>query len=112
MVDDSDRPLEPDAPSPPQGEGEASPAQARGEPEVDGAHAQAEPEVSPAQARFRACRWHAEVADLKYCSNRDVLPYAGKGGFDPEAWCPDCAFYKLRRTPKKRPRLEDDDYAY
>jgi len=52
------------------------------------------------------------VDDLKYCSNRDVLPYAGKGGFDPEAWCPDCAFYKLRRTPKKRPRLEDDDYAY
>ena len=23
-------------------------------------------------------------------------------GFDPEAWCPDCAFFKLRRTPKKR----------
>jgi hypothetical protein len=24
---------------------------------------------------------------------------AGTTGFDPEAWCPDCAFYKLRRTP-------------
>lgn len=22
--------------------------------------------------------------------------------FNPEAWCPDCEFFKLRRTPKKR----------
>ena len=29
--------------------------------------------------------------------------------FNPEAWCPDCQFYKLRRTPKKR---EPDDYRY
>ena len=82
MFDDSDRPLEPGASSRPQGE----------------------PEASPAQARFRACRWHAEADDQQYCSNRDVLPYAGKGGFDPEAWCPDCTLYKLRRTPRKRPR--------
>jgi len=26
-----------------------------------------------------------------------------------ESWCPDCAFYKLRRTPKKRERV---DYSY
>jgi hypothetical protein len=34
---------------------------------------------------------------------------AGASGFDPEAWCPDCTFYKLRRTPKKR---EPGDYHY
>jgi hypothetical protein len=34
---------------------------------------------------------------------------AGTTGFDPEAWCPDCTFYKLRRTPKKR---EPSDYRY
>ncbi|MEE2963835.1 MAG: hypothetical protein VX427_06745 [Acidobacteriota bacterium] len=40
-----------------------------------------------------------------------MLPYAGKLAFTPEAWCPDCALYKLRRTPKKHSRLEDD-YRY
>ena len=25
-----------------------------------------------------------------------------------EAWCPDCTYFKLRRTPKKR----DDSYRY
>ena len=39
----------------------------------------------------------------------DVLPMAGTTGFDPEAWCPDCQFYKLRRTPKKR---SPDEYSY
>jgi len=34
---------------------------------------------------------------------------AGVTGFDPAAWCPDCALYKLRRTPKKR---NPDDYRY
>jgi len=38
-----------------------------------------------------------------------VLPLAGATGFDPQAWCPDCKFYKLRRTPKKR---SPDDYRY
>jgi hypothetical protein len=38
-----------------------------------------------------------------------VLPLAGTTGFDPAAWCPDCAFYKLRRTPKKR---SPDEYRY
>ncbi len=23
----------------------------------------------------------------------------GTDGFNPEAWCPDCAFFKLRRAP-------------
>jgi hypothetical protein len=34
---------------------------------------------------------------------------AGTVGFNPEAWCPDCTFYKLRRTPKKR---DPDEYRY
>ncbi len=101
MFDDSDRPLEPDAPSGPQGDSKAEPAQT-----------QDEPEASLAELRFRACRWHTDTDGQRFCSNRDVLPYAGKGGFDPEAWCPDCTLYKLRRTPKKRPPREDDDYAY
>jgi hypothetical protein len=71
------------------------------------------PEPGPAVARFKACRWHAKDETQEYCSNRDVLPYAGKLAFAPDAWCPDCALYKLRRTPKKRPRPEDeDDYRY
>jgi hypothetical protein len=37
-----------------------------------------------------------------------VLPIAGVN-FNPEAWCPDCAFFKLRRTPKKR---EPSEYGY
>ena len=101
MFDDSDRPLEPGAPSQPTGEGEVSPAQAK-----------EEPGLSPAQARFQACRWHTKADEQKYCSNRDVLPYAGKRGFDAEAWCPDCTLYKLRRTPRKRPRPEEDNYPH
>jgi len=31
-----------------------------------------------------------------------VLPFAGKNDFKADSWCPECAFYKLRRTPKKR----------
>jgi hypothetical protein len=72
------------------------------------------PELSPAETRFKACRWHAkEDGDngREYCSHRDVLPYAGKGGFAAEAWCPDCAMYKLRRSPKKRVPV-DDNYGY
>jgi len=33
----------------------------------------------------------------------------GAHGFDAEAWCTECAFYKLRRTPKKR---SPDEYYY
>ncbi len=43
------------------------------------------------------------------CGHRDVLPMTGANGFDPDAWCPDCGFYKLRRTPKKRERY---DFGY
>ena len=65
--------------------------------------------VSPAVERFRSCRWRATPDAGEFCTHRDVLPFAGKEGFVAESWCPDCAFYKLRRTPKKRERL---DFTY
>jgi hypothetical protein len=65
--------------------------------------------VSPAVEKFKSCRWRAAPEDGEFCTHRDVLPFAGKEGFVAESWCPDCAFYKLRRTPKKRERL---DFTY
>jgi hypothetical protein len=65
--------------------------------------------VSAAVEKFRSCRWRAAPEDGEYCTHRDVLPFAGKEGFVADSWCPDCAFYKLRRTPKKRERL---DFTY
>jgi hypothetical protein len=54
--------------------------------------------------RFRSCRWRkaAENGTPECCGHRDVLPLTGANGFDAAAWCPNCEFYKLRRTPKKR----------
>lgn len=62
------------------------------------------PGTSAAVERFRSCRWRkaAENGTPECCGHRDVLPITGANGFDPGAWCPECAFYKLRRTPKKR----------
>jgi hypothetical protein len=65
--------------------------------------------ASPAVEKFKSCRWRATPDVGEFCTHRDVLPFAGKEGFVPESWCPDCAFYKLRRTPKKRERL---DFSY
>ena len=66
--------------------------------------------ASPAVAKFKSCRWRRPPEDgPECCGHRDVLPMAGTTGFDPEAWCPDCSFYKLRRTPKKR-SPEDQHY--
>jgi hypothetical protein len=65
--------------------------------------------VSAAVEKFKSCRWRAAPEDGEFCTHRDVLPFAGKDGFVAESWCPDCAFYKLRRTPKKRERL---DFSY
>lgn len=67
------------------------------------------PVASPAVEKFKSCRWRATPDVGEFCTHRDVLPFAGKEGFVPESWCPDCAFYKLRRTPKKRERL---DFSY
>ena len=64
---------------------------------------------SPAVVKFKSCRWRRPPEDgPECCGHRDVLPIAGTS-FNPEAWCPDCAFYKLRRTPKKR---SPEDYRY
>jgi hypothetical protein len=64
---------------------------------------------SPAVERFKSCRWRATPDVGEFCTHRDVLPFAGKEGFVADSWCPDCSFYKLRRTPKKRERL---DFSY
>jgi hypothetical protein len=67
-------------------------------------------ELSPAVAKFKSCRWRRPPEEgPECCGHRDVLPIAGTSGFDAEAWCPDCTFFKLRRTPKKR---SPDDYRY
>ena len=58
--------------------------------------------ASQAIMKFQSCRWRCDPESGEFCSHRDVLPFAGKEGFVAESWCPDCAFYKLRRTPKKR----------
>jgi hypothetical protein len=65
-----------------------------------------------AWVRFRSCRWMqpAENGSQEFCTHREVKPYAGTQGFDPDAWCPECQYYKLRRAPKKRNPA--DDYTY
>ena len=68
------------------------------------------PALSPAVTRFKSCRWRRPPEDgPECCGHRDVLPLAGAISFDPQAWCPDCTLYKLRRTPKKR---DPDEYRY
>lgn len=66
-------------------------------------------EVSAAVVKFKSCRWRRPPEDgPECCGHRDVLPIAGTS-FNPDAWCPDCQFFKLRRTPKKR---SPEDYRY
>ena len=57
---------------------------------------------APAVVKFKSCRWRSAPEDGEFCTHRDVLPFAGKNDFKADSWCPECAFYKLRRTPKKR----------
>ena len=65
--------------------------------------------LSAAVMKFKSCRWRRPPEDgPECCGHRDVLPIAGTS-FKPEAWCPDCTFFKLRRTPKKR---SPEDYRY
>jgi hypothetical protein len=68
--------------------------------------------ASAAVVRFHSCRWMqpAENGNAEFCTHREVKPYAGTAGFDAEAWCPECQYYKLRRTPKKR--KPEDNYTY
>jgi hypothetical protein len=68
-----------------------------------------DPPASAGFARFRSCRWQqpADAGLGEFCTHREVKPYAGTTGFDADAWCLACQYYKLRRTPKKRERDED-----
>jgi hypothetical protein len=77
-------------------------------PEAPAAPEPATPEA-PGAARFKTCRWQQppEGGNAEFCTHREVKPYAGTTGFDPEAWCVDCAYYKLRRVPKKRVPAEE-----
>ena len=67
---------------------------------------------SAAIVRFKSCRWMQppENGNTEFCTHREVKPYAGTTGFDAEAWCPECQYYKLRRAPKKRNPA--DEYSY
>jgi hypothetical protein len=82
-----------------------------GDPPVDQAAAAPAPPQPAGLARFNSCRWQqpAEEGNAAFCTHREVKPYAGTTGFDPEAWCVDCQYYKLRRAPKKR---NPDEYRY
>ena len=66
------------------------------------ADAPAAEQVSASVIKFKSCRWRCDPDAGAFCTHRDVLPFAGKEGFVADSWCPDCGFYKLRRTPKKR----------
>ena len=71
------------------------------------------PAPDAATARFRACRWHDEIDDgIEYCKHGEVLPYAGRNGFSPRAWCLDCTFYKARRKSRKRAAADLHDLDY
>lgn len=82
------------------------------QPAAAATEAQAEAPQSPGWVRFNSCRWQQPKEDgiAAFCTHREVKPYAGTTGFDPDAWCPDCQYYKLRRAPKKR--NPNEDYSY
>lgn len=65
--------------------------------------------ASPALVRFNSCRWQqpAEDGNAAFCTHREVKPYAGTTAFDPDAWCQDCQYYKVRRQPRKRLAREE-----
>lgn len=66
--------------------------------------------TSAAVMKFKSCRWRRPPEDgPECCGHRDVLPIAGIN-FNPDAWCPDCEFFKLRRTPKKREDYNNNRY--
>ena len=100
--------------SPPSPSDEATPEEPAAPQSTPGVTAPATSDVpqSAAWVRFRSCRWMqpAENGNQEFCTHREVKPYAGTTGFDPDAWCPDCQYYKLRRAPKKRP--PSDEYSY
>ena len=99
--------------SPPGGDARGAAAAAAAAPAAESpAPASSDSPQSAALVRVRSCRWQQpkEEGNSEFCTHREVKPYAGTTGFDADAWCPDCQYYKLRRAPKKRePR---DDYSY
>lgn len=65
-----------------------------------------EPE-SDAVRKFRSCRWRRPPDEgPECCGHRDVLPLAGTTEFNPDAWCPDCTYFKMRRAPRRRERQD------
>jgi hypothetical protein len=102
--DMTDEPITPPVGPPPTGADtfESSAGAAISTP-VQAAPAAATTPVSEAVIKFRSCRWRRPPDEgVECCGHRDVLPIAGTTSFDAEAWCPDCAYFKLRRVPKKR----------
>jgi len=101
------------APAPaPSGAASPGPAPVDGTPGTDpqAAPAAEAPLVAPAVMKFKSCRWRCAPEDGEFCTHRDVLPFAGKNDFKADSWCPECAFYKLRRTPKKREWVDRNAY--
>ena len=86
----------------------ATPAETTPEPgqpqagQPNGTSASPAPAATPsaAELRFQSCRWR-KAETPPFCSHPEVLPFAGTNGFNPESWCPNCAFYKLRRNPRR-----------
>ena len=72
----------------------------------------ARPRGDAAGNRFETCRWRSSPgnSDAPHCTHRDVLPYAGTNGFNPDAWCPDCRFFKMRRGTRKQAEYFEDDF--
>ena len=79
-------------------------------PSPDAAAAADVPLVAPAVMKFKSCRWRCAPEDGEFCTHRDVLPFAGKNDFKADSWCPECAYYKQRRTPKKREWVDRNAY--
>ena len=69
---------------------------------------------SAAVQKFNSCRWRQVEEDgiPAHCTHREVSPMTGTTGFKCDAWCPDCAHYKVRRTPRKRPPQAPEDRYY
>jgi hypothetical protein len=73
---------------------------------------------SPSLTRFLSCRWRKPAEDgvPDHCTHRDVLPMAGKDGFNCDSWCGDCSLYKAKRMPRKReepqPVAPNDDWRF
>jgi len=97
--------MNPFAPSP-----GPAPAETPAQAETPAAAGDAAGLVAPAVMKFKSCRWRCAPEDGEFCTHRDVLPFAGKNDFKADSWCPECAFYKLRRTPKKREWVDRNAY--